>query len=211
MGSGKIAKVALVCGLASMLAGCTAPTQPAGSPAASSNATTSSVPGELRGQGTVLQEHPAEPIFCLGIVAASDPPLCSGPVIAGWKWDSVRGSKTTAGVTYGDYQLQGTWDGKIFTLGRTPPRALGLDEYVRGPRDPRREPVHRGAGTPDQLRKIRNELSKDSDPAMLYAIVENGYVVLTVIHDDGKLQKKMDRVYGPKIVAVESALRPAAT
>jgi hypothetical protein len=46
---------------------------------------------------------------------------------------------------------------------------------------------------------------------MLYAIVENGYVFLTVIHDDGKLQKKMDRVYGPKIVAVESALRPATT
>ncbi len=44
---------------------------------------------------------------------------------------------------------------------------------------------------------------------MLYAVTENGYVFLTVIYDDGKLQKKMDQVYGPKIVAVESVLRPA--
>lgn len=209
MGSGKIAKVALVCSFVSMLAGCTAPTQSGDRPAASSNATTSSVPGELRGQGTVLQQRPAEPIFCLGIVTASDPPLCNGPAITGWNWNSVSRSKTTGTVTYGDYQLQGMWDGKTFTLGQTPPRALGLNEYVRGPRDPRREAAHRGAGTPDQLRKIRNELSKNSDPATLYAVVENGYVFLTVIHDDGKLQKEMDRVYGPKIVAVESALRPA--
>lgn len=44
---------------------------------------------------------------------------------------------------------------------------------------------------------------------MLYAIAENGYVFLTVIHDNGTIQKKMDRTYGPNIVAVESALRPA--
>ena len=206
MGSGKqIAKVALVCSLISVLVGCTAPAQPA----VSTNSRTPSVPGELRGQGTVLQERPAEPKFCLGIVAASDPPLCRGPAIAGWDWNSVSGSKTRGTVTYGEYQLQGTWDGTTFTLGQTPRRVLGLDEYVRGPRDPRRETAHRGAGTPDQLRKIRNELSKDSDPEKLYAIVENGYVFLTVIHDDGKLQKKMDQTYGPNIVAVESALRPA--
>lgn len=146
MGSGKIAKAALACSFVSVLAGCTAPAQPGGGPAASSNATTSSVPGELRGEGTVLQERPAEPKFCLGIVASSDPPLCSGPAIAGWKWDSVSGSKTRGTVTYGEYQLQGTWDGKTFALGQTPPRALGLDEYVRGPRDPRREAAHVNAG-----------------------------------------------------------------
>lgn len=190
MGSGKIAKVALVCSFASMLAGCIAPTQPAGTPTARNNPTTPSIPGELRGQGTVLQRRPAEPIFCLGLVTASDPPRCSGPAIANWNWNSVSGSRTIGTVTHGDYLLQGTWDGKTFTLGQTPPRALGLNEYVQGPRDPRREAAHRGAGTPDQLRKIRNELSKDSDPALLEVVVENGYVFLTVIHDDGKLQKK---------------------
>lgn len=59
------------------------------------------------------------------------------------------------------------------------------------------------------MKKIRNELSQASDPTVLYAVTENGYVFLTVIYDDGKLQKKMDQVYGPKIVAVESALRRA--
>ncbi|MFJ5694142.1 hypothetical protein ACIP9X_09840 [Arthrobacter sp. NPDC093125] len=44
---------------------------------------------------------------------------------------------------------------------------------------------------------------------MLSVLVENGYVFLTVIYDDGSIQKKMDRRYGAKIVAVESALWPA--
>lgn len=86
------------------------------------------------------------------------------------------------------------WDGKTFTLGQTPPRALGLNEYVRGPRGPRRNAASRGAGKPDQLKKIRNELSQASDPTMLYAVTENGYVFLTVIYDDGKLQKRMHQV-----------------
>ncbi|CAH0271340.1 hypothetical protein SRABI83_03657 [Arthrobacter sp. Bi83] len=69
--------------------------------------------------------------------------------------------------------------------------------------------AHRGVGTPDQLRKIRNDLSQSSDPALLYAKVENGYVFVRVIYDDGTIQKNMDRLYGSKIVAVESALLPA--
>lgn len=118
MGSDNIARVALACGLVFMLAGCTASTQPAERPNVSDNSTKSSVPGELRGQGTVLQERPAEPKLCLGIVTASDPPLCAGPAIEGWNWNSVAGSKTVGTVTYGDYQLEGTWDGKTFTLGK---------------------------------------------------------------------------------------------
>jgi hypothetical protein len=43
---------------------------------------------------------------------------------------------------------------------------------------------------------------------MLSALAENGYVFLKVIFDDGSIQKKMDRRYGEKIVAVESALLP---
>lgn len=44
---------------------------------------------------------------------------------------------------------------------------------------------------------------------VLSALVDNGYIFLTVIYDDGTIQQKMDRLYGPKIVAVVSALRPA--
>lgn len=122
-----------------MLGGCTVSTQPSDRPTVSDAASKSSIPGELMGQGTVLQRRPAEPIFCLGYIAASDPPMCSGPVISGWNWDSVSGSKTVGTITYGDYLLQGTWDGKTFTPGQTPPRPLGFNEYVlREPSDPRR-------------------------------------------------------------------------
>lgn len=59
------------------------------------------------------------------------------------------------------------------------------------------------------MRKIRNNLSNAHDPTVLSVLVENGYVFLKVIHDDGQIQQEMDRLYGPKIVAVESALQPA--
>lgn len=204
-----IAQSALLGGLAVVLAGCTATAQPGDRPTVSDSATKSPVPGELMGQGTVLQRRPAEPIFCLGNIAASDPPRCSGPVIRGWNWDSVNGSETVGSVTHGDYLVQGTWDGKTFTLGQTPPRHLGRNEFAQWPRDPRRDAVYRGAGTPNQLRKIGNDLSRSGDQTVLSALVDNGYVFLTVIYDDGRIQQKMDRRYGPKIVAVVSALRPA--
>ena len=190
MGRGRIAWGVLVGGLVFVLSGCTASTQPSERPTVSDEASKSSVPGELMGQGTVLQRLPAEPVFCLGNIAASDPPRCSGPVIHGWNWDSVSGSKTVGTVTYGDYLLQGTWDGKTFPLGQTPPRPLGLNEYVRGPSDPRRDAAHRGPGKPDQLRKIRNDLSKPGDPTTLYALVENGYVFLRVITTTGGASKR---------------------
>ena len=62
-----------------------------------------------------------------------------------------------------------------------------------------RDAASRGASKPDQSKQIRNELSQASDPTMVYAVTENGYVFLTVIYDDGKFQKKMDQVYGPKL------------
>src|SRR5687767_9699303 len=61
-----IARSALIGGLAVVLAGCTATAQPGDRPTVSDSVTKSSVPGELMGQGTVLQRRPAEPVFCLG-------------------------------------------------------------------------------------------------------------------------------------------------
>jgi hypothetical protein len=205
-----IARSALIGGLTVVLVGCASTAQPGDRTTVSVEASKSSIAGtELMGQGTVLQRRPAEPEFCLGYIAASDPPMCRGPVINGWNWDSVTGSTTVGTVTHGDYLLQGTWDGKTFTLGQTPPRPLGFNEYVlRGPSDPRRDAAHRGAGTADQLRKIQNELLNSAEPTMLSVLAENGYVFLKVIYDDGSIQKKMDRRYGEKIVAVESALLP---
>jgi hypothetical protein len=206
----RIARNALIAGLALVVAGCTSTVQPADRTTDTAEAPKSSIAEtQLMGHGTVLQRRPAEPEFCLGYIATSDPPMCRGPVIDGWNWDSVAGSQTVGMVTHGDYLLQGTWDGKTFTLGQTPPRPLGLNEYVlHGPSDPRRDAAHRGAGTAGQLRNVRNELLNSGEPTMLSALVENGYVFLKVIYDDESIQKSMDRRYGANIVAVESALLP---
>lgn len=102
-----IARSALIGGFAVVLAGCTPTVQPGDRTTVSVEASKSSTAGtELMGQGTVLQRRPAEPEFCLGYIATSDPPRCSGPVIHGWNWDSVTGSTTVGTVTHGDYLLQ---------------------------------------------------------------------------------------------------------
>ena len=38
--------------------------------------------------------------------------------------------------------------------------------------------------------------------------IENGYLFVTVVYDDGTLQSVYDARYGTEVVAVQSALRP---
>ena len=64
-------------------------------------------PGQVVGQGTVLQKDDEAPQFCLGAVAESYPPQCTGPEIVGWDWDAVDGEETASGVTWGAYAVTG--------------------------------------------------------------------------------------------------------
>lgn len=55
------------------------------------------------------------PMLCLGGIAMSLPPQCSGPPVAEWDWDEHPEAETVDGVTWGDYTLEGVWDGTTFT------------------------------------------------------------------------------------------------
>jgi hypothetical protein len=77
-----------------LLAGCAGP--PAVTPGSDGGATSDigvaiAAPGEVAGQGTVIQVGDTAPHLCLGPVAESYPPQCSGPEITGWDWDAVEG------------------------------------------------------------------------------------------------------------------------
>ncbi len=163
--------------------------------------------GELVGQGTVLQKGDEPPQLCLGPVAESYPPQCAGPAINGWDWSAVEQSESAAGVTWGTYAVFGTWDGSAFTSTRQP---IPLSLYDAMPfEDPRLSNGKTGAGNDAQLQRIQQEIHAAADPSILTSWTAQGFLVLSVIYDDGGVQRAMDARFGPDLVLVQSALRPA--
>ncbi|MEX1080320.1 MAG: hypothetical protein WED09_14600 [Homoserinimonas sp.] len=162
--------------------------------------------GEVLGQGTVLQID-GEPVnLCLGAVAESYPPQCSGPEVMGWDWASVDGEETASSVTWGTYAVQGTWDGQRLTLTQ-PPIMLALYSPMMVP-DPLREPGNAGDTPEAELLAIQSEIHDLGTVEVLSSGVENGYLFVTVVYDDGQFQSYFDELYGADLIVVESALRP---
>ncbi len=86
-----------------------------------SQATTRDASEELTASATVLQRSADEgAMLCFGGIAESLPPQCSGPVLRGWEWSTVSDEETAVGVTWGRYDVVGTWDGTTFALTRPP-------------------------------------------------------------------------------------------
>lgn len=54
--------------------------------------------------------------LCLGGVLDSLPPQCDGVPVAGWDWDTVGGEQTASGISWGEFHVVGTYDGRTFTL-----------------------------------------------------------------------------------------------
>lgn len=136
----------------------------------------------------------------------SYPPQCSGPEIIGWDWTAVDNSESANGVTWGTYAVQGTWDGAAFSITR-PPIPLALYDPPADI-DPRTDPANPGSGRESELEALQQDLY-EANPASLMSWIENGYLFVTVIYDDGTLQSAYDAEYGSDIVAVQSSLKPA--
>ena len=114
MGRGIV--LALVLGAA--LTGCgEAGSEPAAesTPAVPAASPTAMLPadGPVRARGTVLDEGDG-PMLCLGSVAFSYPPQCSGPDVDGWVWDD-HPHEASSGARWGSYTMEGAWDGTTFT------------------------------------------------------------------------------------------------
>ena len=166
--------------------------------------------GEVIGLGTVLQVA-GEPVsFCLGGVAESYPPQCTGPGIVGWDWASVDGQESASGVTWGTYAVQGNWDGERMTVTQ-PPIMLALYDPMMMTPDPRRDPANAGDTAETELVEIQADLHELATVDVLATGPENGYLFVTVVYDDGHIQRYFDELYGADVVIVESALRPIAS
>ncbi len=154
---------------------------------------------------TVLQKDDGPPELCLGGVAESFPPQCGGPEITGWDWDAVE-ADSAQGTTWGGYEVEGTWDGETFHLTEA---AAAPAEWPEPPADPRLDPDNAGAAGPDTPESGAYELQEEVFYHLdgLSGSSENGYVWVTVVYDDGSIQRYADDKYGADMVAVVSALR----
>lgn len=197
-----------------LLSACADPGSPAGSapddsrpddaPAATAPPAPAA-PGEVTVVTTVLQEGDGPPELCLGGVAESYPPQCGGPEIAAWDWDAVE-AESAQDTTWGEYEVEGSWDGETFHLTTA---AAAPAEWPTPPEDPRLDPDNAGTVGPDtpepEALELQDEVFEHLDG--LGGRIENGYVWVTVVYDDGSLQRYADDRYGPDTVAVQSALR----
>jgi hypothetical protein len=185
-----------------LLSGCGATATPGDVP---SPDPPSQVSEELIGQGMVISDEDGPTMLCLGVIEESYPPQCAGPEIIGWNWSEVDNSESANGVIWGTYAVQGTWDGTAFTVTR-PPIPLALYDPPANI-DPRTDPANPGSGTASELEALQQEFY-EANPTSLMSWIENGYLFVTVVYDDGTLQSAYDARYGPDVVAVQSALKP---
>lgn len=158
--------------------------------------------GRVIGTGTVL-DVAGDAQLCLGAVAESAPPQCTGIPLDGWTWEGVDGSETSGDTTWGTYAVYGTFDGERYTI-TDPPIMLALYDPVR-PDDPT-DGID-GTSSDAELARVQDDLSTSLGSDALSLSTERGYVWVNVVWDDGTLQTAVDDAYGDGVVIVTSALR----
>lgn len=154
------------------------------------------------GTGTVL-DVAGDAQLCLGAVAESYPPQCTGIPLDGWTWEGVDGSETSGDTRWGTYAVYGTFDGDRYTV-TDPPIMLALYDPIR-PEDPAGGVD--GTSSEADLARIQDEIAASLGRDALSLWIERGYVWVNVVWDDGTLQDALDAEYGDDVVIVTSALR----
>ncbi|BDV30704.1 hypothetical protein [Microbacterium terricola] len=161
--------------------------------------------GEVIGQGTVMDEGGSVEL-CLGAIAESYPPQCSGIPLENWSWDGVDGSESSGDVTWGAYAVQGTYDGDTFTRTQAP-IMLALYDPMMAP-----DPTGGEPGTTDEaaLLDIQAQVTDRLGPDALATTPQDGYLWVDVVWDDGTWQQAADDDFGAGVVIIRSALQEIA-
>jgi hypothetical protein len=158
--------------------------------------------GEVLAQGTVMDVGGAVEL-CLGPIAESYPPQCSGIPVEGWSWEGIEGWETSGDVTWGAYAVQGTYDGSSFAVTADPVMLALYDPMA--PADPTGgEP---GTASEAELTEMQDALPALIGDGLLASYPENGWLWVDVVWDDGTLQDAADETYGEGAVVIRSALR----
>ena len=158
--------------------------------------------GRVIGVGTVL-DVAGDVQLCLGAIMESYPPQCTGVPLDEWTWEGVDGSESSGETTWGAYAVYATYDGERLT-NTDPPIMLALYDTV-APEDP--TGGVEGKTAADELTRIQDDLSARLGTEALTVGTDRGYVWVSVVWDDGTIQKAADAEFGDDVVIVTSALR----
>lgn len=157
--------------------------------------------GEVRGQGTVMDVGGTVEL-CLGAVAESYPPQCSGVPLEGWSWDGIEGAESSGDTTWGAYAVQGVYDGSSLTVTQ-PPIMLALYDPMM-PDDPTNgEP---GPADEATLQQVQDKIHEALGSAALASWPQDGRLWVQVVWDDGTMQDAADATYGDDVVLIRPAL-----
>lgn len=159
--------------------------------------------GEVAATGTVL-DAAGDVQLCLGPVAESYPPQCTGIPLEGWSWDGVEGAESSGDVTWGAYAVRGTYDGTSFTVTQAP-ILLALYDPIRSEDPTGGKP---GAGSEATLAAIQEELPERLGDAYLSSSPQDGWLWVDVVWDDGSWQDAANAEYGDDTVIIRSAMTP---
>lgn len=142
------------------------------------------------------------PELCVGAVAESWPPQCSGPPIAGWDWADHDGMFEQEGdVRWGTFAVTGRWDGETFTYESAIPGPL-YDPMVE---EPPTYPTPAVELSEDELLEIQESLD-ETLPGHQSSFPDGERVLADVIYDDGSLQAWVDQTHGKDVVIINSLL-----
>jgi hypothetical protein len=159
-------------------------------------------PGTVHTRGLVTVMDTGTPELCLGPVAESYPPQCSGPPIEGWDWEDRHGVFETEGkVRWGQFAVTGTWDGNTFTVKGAIPAALYDPAAPAEPTVPPAAQSYTQRELDDLAEMLGHELARAQG-----AFADNGHVFVDVTYDDGSLQAWADDKYGKDVVLVVPSL-----
>jgi hypothetical protein len=159
---------------------------------------------EVLVQGTVMDKTGAGIQLCLGAMALSYPPRCGGIPIDGWDWDAVEGEETAGDSTWGAYAVTGAFDGDTLTVTADPVPLALFDPMVPS------DPTGGAAGETDEatLQQVQRTVQDRLGDEVQEAYVENGYLRVRVLWDDGTYQDAADGEFGEQVVIVESLMQP---
>lgn len=157
--------------------------------------------GQVRTLNLITVMDTGSPEVCLGPVAESYPPQCSGPELVGWDWDDHEGMFDQQGdIRWGTFVLTGTFDGTSMTVSEAIPGAL----YDPAMPTPVPTPTPGTSYSEAELAKISEEAGHL--PGAQGAYAGDGHVLVDVAYDDGSLQAWADEEYGENVVLVSSML-----
>jgi hypothetical protein len=158
-------------------------------------------PGAVVTRSIVTVMDTRVPELCLGPVAESWPPQCSGPPIDRWDWpDHDGGFERQKGIRWGQFVVTGTWDGARFGYQDAIPAALHDATTEEPPAYPAPAVEH----SPQELEAIAEEVG--DLPGAQGAYADEAHVLVDVTYDDGSLQAWVDEEYGERVVLVSSML-----